>query len=61
MRSFYEFAKQYSVIKDAEGNEQRLSGAQLNQLKETEKMVDKGHELKLVQSRKGVQLRWVKK
>jgi hypothetical protein len=32
--SFYEFAKQYVIIKDTEGNEQNFSDKQLNEIKE---------------------------
>jgi hypothetical protein len=59
--SFYEFAKQYITIKDAEGNEQKFSDRQLNEIKEMEAMMNKGYELKFVHLRKGTQLRWVKK
>ena len=59
--SFYEFAKQYVTIKDAEGNEQKFSDRQLNEIKEMEDMMNKGYELKFVHLRRGAELRWVKK
>lgn len=59
--SFYEFAKQYVVIKDADGNEQKFSDRQLNEIKEMEDMMNKGYELKFVYLRRGIALRWVKK
>ena len=59
--SFYEFAKQYVIIKDAAGNEQKFSDIQLNEIKEMEEMMNKGYELKFVHLRKGTHLRWVKK
>lgn len=58
--SFYEFAK-YVTIKDAEGNEQKFSDRQLNEIKEMEEMMNKGYELKFVHLRRGTELRWVKK
>ena len=59
--SFYKFAKQYVTIKDAEGNEQKFSDRQLNEIKEMEEMMNKGYELRFVHLRRGTQLRWVKK
>ena len=59
--SFYEFAKQYVTIKDAEGNEQKFSDRQLNEIKEMENIMNKGYELKFVHLRRGTELRWVKK
>jgi len=59
--SFYEFAKQYCVVKDKEGNEQKFNDKQLNEIKEIEKMMNKGYELKFVHLRRGTEIRWVKK
>ena len=59
--SFYEFAKQYVTIKDTEGNEQKFSDKQLNEIKEMEEMMNKGYEFKFVHLRRGTELRWVKK
>jgi len=59
--SFYEFAKQYCVVKDKEGNEQKFNDKQLNEIKEMEKMMNKGYELKFVHLRRGTEIRWVKK
>ena len=56
-----EFAKQYCVIKDKEGNEQKFNDKQLNEIKEMEEMMNKGYELKFVHLRRGTELRWVKK
>ena len=59
--SFYAFVKQYAIIKDEEGNEQKFNDRQLNEIKEMEEMMNKGYELKFVHLRKSTQISWVKK
>lgn len=58
---FYKFIKQYMRIKDIKGNKQKFSKKQLNKIKEMEKMMNNGYELKLIHSRRNTKLCWFKK
>ena len=57
----YEFAQHHIIIKDMEGNNQKFSDKQLDEIKEMEDMMNKGYELRYIHSRRGTQLHWIKK
>ena len=58
--NLYDFAKNYFTIKDRNGN-RHFNNYELAEIKQMQKMINDGYELKLLRLRKGSKMGWYKK